>query len=682
MNMNAEDLKVLQSPRALREWLQGQLLQSEEEVQFWSAEHSRFSEEQMAMIHSGPLPERVDQAGAWEAAAVLAEVAWCNQLIASLTGMHRAMDSVTEGEGHSELWGAQGLLRHARGRVAAARWCTLVGAAAERAAQQAAEAAGARAGEGRRLRIETLEAELAALSRQAPTPPRQAVSELEATRLHGADGLRDEVRQAEAMLQRERNAVVITEDAIWTCRQEASVLQAQAARRQQESDCLAWEHSELEGQIQRLQPSELEERQAAVFAAEEAEEELEEQLRAGRRQLAAKRLAAESLEQARDRRAAEGRQLRLELRQAEQAIAAGRGLSRRQEEISMECEELRLQRREEEAAAAQLAQRKERLVAERAAELSKGQSWEARLRGAGEEVRDARRALHEEDAALRGRRRAVRAAVPAARGETDSPFAVASSERRAKLVGELRVAEELYQESCAQVAEMRAALKRMQLGRSVESMDVDGGGESISALRASSASQPDLSAQQRQWRLQEERVASVRLRRFAARLASESAAEAAEAHGDEGMEPAAGLSPASSLKAELVVEPAAPSPTLAEPVARTAASSPSFAQPLEDVQPVTSIQGFLHMKAREVRRAVLRGEIHAAEAAAGLKVLKAGDELALCGGELRATGEAGGRALGGGGVVPRELRTGGGRRGRCAVRCCAAKSTRRRRRRA
>ena len=61
------------------------------------------------------------------------------------------------------------------------------------------------------------------------------------------------------------------------------------------------------------------------------------------------------------------------------------------------------------------------------------------------------------------------------------------------------------------------------------------------------------------------------------------------------MEPAAGLSPASSLKAELVVEPAAPSPTLAEPVARTAASSPSFAQPLEDVQPVTSIQGFLHM---------------------------------------------------------------------------------------
>ena len=39
----------------------------------------------------------------------------------------------------------------------------------------------------------------------------------------------------------------------------------------------------------------------------------------------------------------------------------------------------------------------------------------------------------------------------------------------------------------------------------------------------------DLSAQQRQWRLQEERVASVRLRRFAARLASESAAEAAEA---------------------------------------------------------------------------------------------------------------------------------------------------------
>ena len=40
----------------------------------------------------------------------------------------------------------------------------------------------------------------------------------------------------------------------------------------------------------------------------------EEQLRAGRRQLAAKRLAAESLEQARDRRAAEGRQLRLELR--------------------------------------------------------------------------------------------------------------------------------------------------------------------------------------------------------------------------------------------------------------------------------------------------------------------------------------------------------------------------------
>ncbi|CAJ1426329.1 unnamed protein product, partial [Effrenium voratum] len=76
------------------------------------------------------------------------------------------------------------------------------------------------------------------------------------------------------------------------------------------------------------------------------------------------------------------------------------------------------------------------------------------------------------------------------RRQTDSPFAVASSERRAKLVGELRVAEELYQESCAQVAEMRAALKRMQLGRSVESMDVDGGGESISALRASSASQP------------------------------------------------------------------------------------------------------------------------------------------------------------------------------------------------
>ncbi|CAJ1355372.1 unnamed protein product, partial [Effrenium voratum] len=64
------------------------------------------------------------------------------------------------------------------------------------------------------------------------------------------------------------------------------------------------------------------------------------------------------------------------------------------------------------------------------------------------------------------------------------------------------------------------------------------------------------------------------------------------------------------------------------------------------------------------------------------QVLKGGDELALCGGELRATGEAGGRALGGGGVVPRELRTGGGRRGRCAVRCCAAKSTRRSRRRA
>lgn len=54
-----------------------------------------------------------------------------------------------------------------------------------------------------------------------------------------------------------RRGTALHQDAIWTCRQEASVLQAQAARRQQEGDCLAWEHSELEGQIQRRGGSEL-----------------------------------------------------------------------------------------------------------------------------------------------------------------------------------------------------------------------------------------------------------------------------------------------------------------------------------------------------------------------------------------------------------------------------------------
>ncbi|CAL1138728.1 unnamed protein product [Cladocopium goreaui] len=255
------------------------------------------------------------------------------------------------------------------------------------------------------------------------------------------------------------------------------------------------------------------------------------------------------------------------------------------------------------------------ILKETAAEKQRGRAWETKLRQAASEARELRKALDEEELickermdALEKRQRdsegsGLQAAIASIASIARASVSMSQSSqsvresalklghlgssacsRQEKLKQELHTAEDLRFEISSQVSEMRAELERLH-----RASDVEGG---VSDLIVQPAA-----AQLRQWKLQQERKASLRLqgmvKRFGAKAGGSASSLAVSESESEGNDDGGAL-------------PSREPGELGEREPGDAGLSGR----------IESTQAFLRMKAEETRSAIRRGEIHAAKLAA------------------------------------------------------------------
>eukprot|EP00434_Breviolum_minutum_P010761 symbB.v1.2.009492.t1/scaffold590.1/size183855/4 len=608
--------EALGSPWVLHQWLQNELLHWQEEHCSCSLENARLIQE-----HSEWPSQRSFECEAHEnreGSAIRWEIDWCNELINTLMQLHssKIVDDKARVIRIEQLAGeVEDATGAASREVVAERWAALV------------------TGKSRKLRKDQ-EEEVQAHVVSKANEKREILREMKGAKRHlsslshesrGRVGTGDEVRkklkEAEARLLKEKNAVIMTKDAIWACHQQD--IAAKICLLRQRHQKLHSEEAELEEEVQRLRQSSsvneddlvrtsaMEEKAAAETAediAEAGQRQLQEQLRSGSHtleereakvaQILASR-ATEEEEHANWHRRVQ-QNLKSEARNAEQASVAAQSLATRRDEINAECHDLREQAISHISETRLLEEKRAEILEETAVEKQRGRTWETKLRQAGSETRELRKVLDEEETKCK-----ERIAIEKQRGRhslewsglqqalarvsmvSDSQslresMLMRTSSRQGKLTEELRTAEALHHDIKGQVSEMRAELKELQVHRSVEA-GVSGAAEEAGQLR--------------HWRLQQERKAALRLqgmvRRFGAQASVTNSTLAVSDSESEGQ------------------------------IEQVPTGTPDGL----DSDRINSIPEFLKMKAEETRLAIRHGEIRAAKLAAARQM--AGSPLML-----------------------------------------------------
>ncbi|CAL1138720.1 unnamed protein product [Cladocopium goreaui] len=357
---------ALSSPWALHQWLQDQLLYWQAEECSSSLENARLIEEHFELLKSkGSLahrfhghPRAVDESKEIKKErAIQLEVAWCNELISKLMKMHhfKARVKTQEEQLEGELEDAKGAWREASEQAVALRWAALVAGSSQKAKkvweEEAAAFVVAKSHETREV-LREMEAENCGLAGGLEEGARKLINALSLPWVQEVRDQGDEARvrrmlkEVEARLQKEKNAVIITKDSIWACQQQDAATKIQLLRQQHLK--LHSEKSELEDHVQRLRQSSAAERdnferkvareertaESAEDLAEAGQRQLQEQLQLGRGRLAEQRAhivqaltaRAEEEEAHAKRHQKVEEELRSEVRSAEQASSTSQNL--------------------------------------------------------------------------------------------------------------------------------------------------------------------------------------------------------------------------------------------------------------------------------------------------------------------------------------------------------------------
>ncbi|CAE7615086.1 unnamed protein product [Symbiodinium sp. CCMP2456] len=457
-----------------------------------------------------------------------------------------------------------------------------------------------------------------------------------------------ELRQMDTEYHKQRNALVVTQDAVWSAQQQAAYREVQVVSMRREGAKIAWQLEEACGNLPRLEDlCEKEaweqrcmerERQAAVVAEEQTaagRRQLQEEVQMGRQRLDELRKSLEwTQEQTAEeeaQRLAELRALKREQRREEDELAASSALVARQEQVADENRQLRQCWQEELQEVSVLEESTAGLRKDAAAERVRGKTWQDKLRRSVEEAKELRRSLQESESQCQVHRQAlqkarqrpselagIKAAFVSASASTwresmsdfgslvKSPASASSADRRQRLSAELRAAETLYANTKLQVSEMRSQIRMLQLEQ---------GASRASGPRALPAANSDVSAGLlRRRQAQAERRASLRLRSVAEALGRQSQ-DASRSLASETL----AISESSEEAPEEDVVEELHSLTVPSNMPGASKDDRQVPPPPASISACSSLPEYLRQRAEATRRAILRGEIHAAEMALELR---------------------------------------------------------------